>query len=129
MPTLLEVAKAAYPTNYKSHAIQSLEGESLEPVFEGKDVEHSKPIFWEHEGNRAVRLGQWKLVSRYPDPWELYDMDADRTELHDLAAARPGKAKELSELYEQWAKRCNVVPPDQLPKPMKIKPSLLGEGE
>ncbi|HUC84911.1 MAG TPA: hypothetical protein VL970_06950, partial [Candidatus Acidoferrales bacterium] len=84
--------------------------------------------FWEHEGNRAVRLGQWKLVSRYPGAWELYDMKADRTELNNLAGTRPEKVKELSELYDEWAKRCNVVPPDQLPKPKEIKPSLFGEG-
>ena len=46
-------------------------------------------MFWEHEGNAAVRIGRWKLVRDYPRPWELYDMEADRTELHDLAAQHP----------------------------------------
>lgn len=128
MPTLLEVAKAPYPTTYKSRSIQSLEGQSLAPVFAGQPLPHPNPIFWEHEGNRAVRLGSWKLVSRYPDPWELYNMDADRTELNNLAEAHPEKVKELSALYDAWAKRCNVVPPDDLPKPLQIVPSLLGEG-
>ena len=50
-------------------------------------------MFWEHEGNAAVRIGQWKLVKRYPRAWELYDMDADRTELHDLAAAAAGAGR------------------------------------
>jgi arylsulfatase len=55
-------------------------------------------------------------------------MAADRTELHNLAGQRPDKVKELSDLYDQWAKRCNVVPPDQLPAPKAIQPGLLGEG-
>jgi arylsulfatase len=128
MPTLLEVAGTHYPSGFKSRSILSLEGQSLQPIFDGRDRPHPKPIFWEHEGNRAVRWGQWKLVSRYPDAWELYDMAADRTELHNLAGQRPDKVKELSDLYDQWAKRCNVVPPDQLPAPKAIQPGLLGEG-
>ena len=128
MPTLLEAAKADYPSRFNNHPILPLEGQSLQPIFEGRERAHPKPIFWEHEGNRAVRLGQWKLVSRYPGAWELYDMKADRTELNNLAGTRPEKVKELSELYDEWAKRCNVVPPDQLPKPKEIKPSLFGEG-
>ena len=50
-------------------------------------------MFWEHEGNAAVRIGKWKLVKRYPRDWELYDMDADRTELHDLAAQQPERVR------------------------------------
>lgn len=128
MPTLLEVAGADYPAQFHAHPLLPLEGESLEPIFEGQERQHPKPIFWEHEGNRAVRLGQWKLVSRYPEAWELYDMNADRTELHNLAAMHPDKVRELSELYDQWAKRCNVVPPNQLPRPKPIKPAIFGEG-
>ena len=60
--------------------------------------------------------------------WELYDLNADRTELHDLAGANPEKVKELSNLYERWAQRCGVVPPNQLPEPRTIKPAPLGEG-
>jgi len=67
-------------------------------------------LFWEHEGNRAVRQGKWKLVSKHPGGWELYDLEADRTELHDLSAANPDKVKELSALYDAWAKRSNVEP-------------------
>ena len=127
MPTLLEVAGASYPATFNSQSIQPFEGESLAPIFEGREQPRLKPIFWEHEGNRAVRLGRWKLVSRYPDPWELYEMNADRTELNNLAGSHPAKVKELSDLYNKWAKRCHVVPPDQLPRPKRIKPAPLGE--
>lgn len=128
MPTLLEAARAGYPKEFKSQPILPLEGESLLPIFEGRESPHHNAIFWEHEGNRAVRLGPWKLVSRYPSGWELYDMAADRTESHDLAGAHPEKVAELSGLYNKWAERCGVVPPDALPAPRKLVPSLLGEG-
>jgi arylsulfatase A-like enzyme len=59
--------------------IQPMEGVSLRPAFAGGRIRRTHPIFWEHEGNRAIRSGRWKLVSRFPDGWELYDMNADRT--------------------------------------------------
>ena len=67
-----------------------MEGVSLAPAFQGKPL-GERAIFWEHEGNRAVRQGKWKLVSKHPGGWELYDIDADRTEMHDLAAQNPGQ--------------------------------------
>jgi len=128
MPTVLEVAAAEYPREFKSQPILPLEGKSLVAAFENKERPDRTPIFWEHEGNRAVRSGQWKLVSRYPGAWELYDMTADRTEQHDLASAQPDRVKTLSDLYDQWAQRCGVVPPNQLPPALKEKAAPLGEG-
>jgi arylsulfatase A-like enzyme len=128
MPTLLAVAKATYPKEFNSRPILPLEGRSLRPIFEGKSRDDSTPIFWEHEGNRAVRSGQWKLVARYPGPWELYDLNVDRAELRNLAAAHPEKVEELSGLYDRWAQRCGVVPPNLLPEPKKVTPARLGEG-
>jgi len=66
-------------------------------------------LFWEHEGNRAVRAGDWKLVAANQQPWELYDLEADRTETHDQASANPGKVEELTGLYQAWAERCGVL--------------------
>lgn len=128
MPTLVEVAMATYPKRFDAQPICPLEGESLRPLFDGNQRHHDTPLFWEHEGNRAVRLTNWKLVSRYPGPWELYDMKADRTELHNLADTLPARVKELSGLYQHWAQRCGVFPPNQLPQPKKMAPSVLGEG-
>jgi len=71
-------------------------------------------MFWEHEGNAAVRIGKWKLVKRYPRDWELYDMDADRTELHDLAAQQPARVKDMAAQYEAWAERCGVIPREKI---------------
>jgi len=123
MATLVDVAGAKHPANYEGHAIQPLEGSSLLPIFEGKNRPHPTPIFWEHEGNRAVRLQQWKLVARHGQAWELYDTTADRTEQNNLAAVHPEKVKEMSELYDAWAKRCNVVPFDTLPREKTIVPA------
>jgi arylsulfatase len=96
------------------------EGVSLRPALEGKALERPNPIFWEHEGNRAVRQGKWKLVMKYDQPWELHDMDADRVELHDLAAAEPAKVSELSAAWEAWAKKVGVRPWDEI-EPKKAK--------
>jgi len=89
MATCVDLAGAAYPAEFNGKKIQPPEGRSLRPAFEGQRIER-EAIFWEHEGNRAVRAGKWKLVARNPNgPWELYDMEKDRTEMRDLAAAQP----------------------------------------
>ena len=105
MATCLDVAGVAYPKTYKGRDVTPLEGKSLLPIFEGRQRKGHDAIYWEHEGNRAVREGKWKLVSRFPNQWELYDLEADRTELHDLAAAEPVRIKRMSAMYEAWAAR------------------------
>lgn len=71
-------------------------------------------MFWEHEGNCAVRIGRWKLVRKHPGAWELYDMVADRTEMHDLAAAQPDRVQNMAAEYATWAARCGVIPRDEV---------------
>ncbi len=110
MPTFLELAGAAYPRQFNGHAIDAEEGQSLVPALLSRPHADRGPMFWEHEGNRAVRVGNWKLVAENKKPWELYDMSADRTETHDLAAQRPEKVKELEAIYQQWADRVGVQP-------------------
>jgi arylsulfatase len=117
MATCLDAAGAEYPRTLGDREILPVEGKSLLPILRTGTRPGHEAIFWEHEGNRAVRQGKWKLVSRHPGAWELYDLEADRTEMRDLAATSPGKATELAGLYNQWAKRCNVEPwPVQRPK-------------
>jgi arylsulfatase len=93
------------------------------PAIEGRRRERERPIVWEHEGNRAVRVGPWKLVSEHPGKWELYNMDEDRTELNDLAGGDPARIGEMAGIYEEWAERCGVLPwpvdPDQRPSNMR----------
>ena len=129
MPTLVEICGATYPKEFKAKPILPMEGQSLLPTFADRAEHHPcAPIFWEHEGNRAVHYEHWKLVSRYPGAWELYNMWTDRTEMNDVADKFPDKVKELSELYDRWAERCGVVSPDKLPAARKITPAPLGEG-
>ncbi len=66
------------------------------------------PMFFEHEGNRAVIDGEWKLVSDHPGPWELYDLEADRTELQDLAAREPRRVAAMREMYHRYAEETGV---------------------
>ena len=66
-----------------------MEGRSLVPAFDNQPIERDA-LYWEHEGNAAVRVGDWKLVRMGRNgPWELYDLKADRTELHDLPPPNP----------------------------------------
>ena len=109
MATCVDIAGAKYPAEYKGNKITPMEGRSLVPAFNNKTIER-EAIYWEHEGNRAVRKGKWKLVSRHPGGWELYDMEADRTELNNLAGENPQKVAELKVMYETWAKRAGVQP-------------------
>jgi len=74
----------------------------------GKDWQREQPIFWEHEGNSAIRLGQWKLVRQHGQEWELYDMEADRTELNDLRLRNVDVALDLKHQYAAWAKSVGV---------------------
>jgi arylsulfatase len=109
MATCVELAGATYPRRFKEKEILPLEGKSLVPLLRGEDQRiHPEPICWEHEGNRAVRDGKWKLVCLGRGPWELYDMDADRTELNDLAQQHPAKVAEMSAVWHAWARRCGV---------------------
>jgi arylsulfatase len=110
MATCLDVAGARPLTERDGEKVLPPEGKSLVPAFDGKPIERDA-LYWEHEGNRALRAGKWKLVAKGPGaPWELYDMEADRSELHDLAARHPERVKELVARWEAWAKRAQVVP-------------------
>ena len=119
MATCVDVAGAKYPTEYKANKITPMEGRSLVPAFDNKPIDR-EAIYWEHEGNRAVRKGKWKLVSRHPGGWELYDLKADRTELNNLAEKNPQKVAELKAMWESWAKKVGVQPwPVKRPKKKK----------
>ena len=116
MATCLEWSGSAYPETRQGQTVKPLEGVSLVPTL-SDGPSPREVLYWEHEGNRAVRRGNWKLVNRYPDPWELYDIEADRTETRDLASEHPDLVKELAALWDTWAARCGVQPWAALPPP------------
>ena len=118
MATCVDVSGASYPKERDGEVIYPLEGRSLVPAFANQSLGRQEGLFWEHEGNRAVRKGDWKLVSKYqrdnPGPWELYDLKQDRTEMHNLADQRPEIVQELKAMYQAWTKRCHVMPWSEL---------------
>jgi arylsulfatase len=110
MATCVDVAGAAYPNERDGQRIQPLEGRSLAPAFAGNRIER-EAIYWEHEGNRAMRADQWKLVAKGPaGKWELYDMQADRTETHNLAQSQAERVNRMVAQWEAWARRAHVLP-------------------
>jgi arylsulfatase A-like enzyme len=103
MATCVELAGAKGPAR--------TEGVSLVPAFRGEKVERANPIFWEHEGNRAVREGKWKLVAKgEKGAWELYDIEADRGETRDLAEKETDRVTEMAAAWQAWAERSQVLP-------------------
>lgn len=110
MATCVELSGAMYPTEVDGSKITPLEGRSLMPAFRGDTILRDA-IYWEHEGNRAVRQGDWKLVAKgAKGPWELYDIRNDRIEMHDLAKQHPDRVKALAKLWQAYAERAMVLP-------------------
>lgn len=112
MPTCIELAGAEYPKSYNEREILPMEGASLVASF-SKDEKANRTLLWEHYDSRAILHGKWKLVGLPGKPWELYDMEADRTEMHDLASKHSDLFKELAELWEKEAKRTLIYPRPQ----------------
>ncbi len=133
IPTCLDAAGEYAPESHKS-----LEGQSLLPVIQGDADNSDRTIFWEHEGNRAIRKGDWKLVSRYSDDfrffkdwgwkkeprskeWELYNISEDRWELNDLSDEKPELVKALKEEYQSWYTKVGAVPRKEIIKGSNLK--------
>ncbi len=131
VPTCLDAAGVS------KNDLNNLEGISLLPLAKGKEVK-KRSLFWEHEGNRAIRVGDWKLVSRFEDDhkyfkswgwkkeprgqeWELYNIKNDRWELNDLSANNPEKVIEMKAEYDQWYKRVGAIDRKELVKGTKEK--------
>lgn len=128
MATCLDAAGVDYPAEFKGRPITPLEGESLLPLLNGAEPERSRPLFWEHEGNCAVRDGEWKAVRRNPGErrlynmppkwrpgeessgeWELYNMCEDRTELRDLSVGDRTRLRAMVNQFDKWASKCGVL--------------------
>ena len=125
MATVTAIAGAAYPKERHQQPIPPCEGVSLRPAFADKALP-DRMMFWEHEGNAAVREGHWKLVRNFAaiptgkrfegderGDWELYDTEADRTEMRNVVSLHPDRVARMSAAWEAWAKRCGVIPREQ----------------
>ena len=122
LPTCLDLAGGEFPKERQGKPSIPLEGKSLVPVFAGEPISR-EALYWEHEGNAAVRVGDLKLVRLgAKGSWELYDLAADRTEQHDLAPARPADAARLAGMWQTWAERVHAMPRPDKKRPQNKKP-------
>lgn len=117
MPTFMELAGASYPESFNGNEIKPYQGKSLVAAFEGKTTKR-EPLFFEHEADRAIIDGNWKLVATkgnaptYKGKWELYDLLVDRSEENNLIEKHLEIASELEHKWKEWAKENNVLPLD-----------------
>ncbi len=116
-PTILELAGGKWPSAFDGNTLPPPPGKSLVPAFaKDRPIAHDY-FWWYHDGNRAIRIGNWKLVADHAKSWELYDLTKDRSKSKNLAGNRPGKVKELS---EAWTNHCQefsrLAWPDKAPR-------------
>ncbi|MFH1304012.1 MAG: sulfatase-like hydrolase/transferase, partial [Planctomycetota bacterium] len=116
VPTLLEASQVKYPSQWDGDSTLPLPGQSLIPLVKGEKQEE-RTLYFEHQGNRAIREGRWKLSAIRGEPWELYDISQDRTELHNLAQQRPDLVAPLAQKWDTWAQENFVLP---FPKDYRI---------
>ena len=103
MATCVEVSGSMYPNEHLGKSIHPPEGVSLTPAFADKSLDRDA-LYFQHLGNRAIRVGKWKLVALKGKPWELYDLETDRTETNNLIDKHPEKTAALSKIWEAWRK-------------------------
>lgn len=115
MSTCVDLGDATYPSEFEGKSIYPMSGISLKPLLTNHGVFQQRPLFWEHEGNAAIRVGEMKLVREGSGgSWELFNLNGDRTEQRDLADSRPELVQQMASQWKDWARRVNA-----LPKPSK----------
>jgi len=120
MPTILEIAGAKQPTAASGHPAPPSPGKSLVPVFAKDGTITRDSLWWLHEGNRALRVGNWKIVAAGSDgPWELYDLSTDRSETRNLAKDQPEKVKELAAIWTRRLDEFTITAKQDLPAESK----------
>ena len=129
VPTVLELAGVQKPKEWQGEAIPEAPGRSLATAFAKDVLVPRESLWWMHEGHRAVRVGDWKLVALRGEPWELYDLQTDRAEQHDLAAKNPEKVKELERVWQEQADRFTELARKTLPEKPNVKNEGAGAGE
>jgi arylsulfatase len=114
MATCLDLAGVDAIESLRRRDALPLDGVSLVPVFRGQSL-GERTLAWEHEGNRAIRVGDWKLVAPFRGEWELYDLWHDRSETNNLASSQLGRVADLAARWQRWADSAGVVPWEGLP--------------
>ncbi len=124
MATCRQVADANYPTRIGERQIDPLQGQTLTPILQGKQRPPHDTLYFHFGTDRALRQGPWKLVSAKLGKWELYNMDRDRTELHDLSSAQPERVKTMAAEWFRLAEHVDRLKERQL-APVKSTRSQL----
>jgi arylsulfatase len=106
VPTVLDIAGVRKPESIAGAASPASPGVSLKKAFEGDAAIDRDSIWWLHEGNRALRQGDWKIVMAKDEPWQLYDLSKDRGETNDLSKEMPGK---LTEMKAAWERQTEAI--------------------
>jgi len=132
VPTIVQLAGGQWPATHDGQPVPPTPGKSLVPVFI-KDGSVTHDFFWWfHDGNRAIRMGDWKLVADHQNPWELYDLRGDRSESRNLADSEPDRVRQLEQAWTRHMEEFltlatqdlapgrtgkNVTPPADKPRP------------
>ncbi len=103
VPTVLELVGGKPPQTVANLPVPPLPGISLVPAFVRNGSVQRDYLWWNHDGNRAIRMGDWKLVADHASPWELYDLSTDRCEARNMAAKLPDKVRALDKAWSGHA--------------------------
>ena len=108
VPTLLGLSKTVYPETFGNEKLVPITGKSILPLINGAKKDQVMVMFWQHEGNQAVRIGDWKLVKKNKNPWESYDLKTDPNELSDLKNIKSDLIDSLKINWQTSAKKVGV---------------------
>lgn len=115
LPTLLELTGASLPGKVEGLEVPPLPGRSLAPTFVRDGAVERECLWFYHDGNRALRAGDWKIVAEFGAPWELYDLRTDRAERRNLATLQPERVRAMERLWERETERCRQLAAQDLP--------------
>jgi arylsulfatase len=122
VPTILELTGVKRPDTWNGEPVPTPPGKSLVPALASDVTVPHDFLWWQHEVNRALRVGDWKIVAAGVDsPWELYDLSVDRCESHDLASAQPERVQQLAKIWQQHTDEFRALALKDAPPPPKGK--------
>ena len=121
VPTILDIVGEKMPSTVAGLAVPPLPGKSLVPVFKKDGAMKHEYLWWNHEGNRAIQVGDWKLVADHTKPWELFNLKKDRSETKNMALEHPEKVKELEKMWNSHAQEFNTLSQQDPPSPAMNK--------
>jgi len=108
MPTCLDLAGAKYPTEINHLKTEPMDGKDMLPLLLGKTKAIHDTLYWEHEGGKAVRVGDWKISALKNSSWELFDLSKDRSEANNLSAKFPEKVQQMGVAWKKWAVKMGI---------------------